>query len=207
MLRTAFTELVGCSIPIQQAGMGSLANPRLAAAVANAGAQGMVSVGWLPPELLADILDKLRRETSGVFGCNFLMPYVRENVRECVAVAASRSRVIDFFWSDPDLSLVEIVHSEGALACWQVGSKAEAVAAAEAGCDLIVAQGIEAGGHVRGRVGLLALLNEVLDVIDIPVIAAGGIGTGRTMAAALAAGASAVLDVDGGDGFALAATQ
>jgi len=192
MLRTAFTELVGCSVPIQQAGMGFFANPRLAAAIANAGAQGMVSVGALPPNLLADILDKLGGETSGVFGCNFLLPYEREHIRECVAVAASRSRVVDFFWGDPGRSLVDIVHSEGALACWQVGSKNEAVAAAEAGCDLIVAQGIEAGGHVRGRISLLALLNEVLEAVDVPVIAAGGIGTGRSMAAALAAGASAV---------------
>lgn len=192
MLRTAFTDLVGCNVPIQQAGMGSLAIPQLAAAVANAGAQGMVSVGWLPPELLTNVLDKLRQETSGVFGCNFLIPYGREEIRECVAVAASRARVVDFFWGDPDPSLVEIVHGEGALACWQIGSRDEAVAAARAGCDLIVAQGIEAGGHVRGRIGLLALLSEVLEAVDVPVVAAGGIGTGRAMAAALAAGASAV---------------
>ena len=192
MLTTRFTELVGCSIPIQQAGMGGLANPHLAAAVANAGAQGMVSVAGLPPDLLASILDKLRKETSGVFGCNFLFPFVGEELREAVAVAASRSRVIDFFWGEPDPSLVQIVHSKGALACWQVGSKTEAVKAAEAGCDLIAAQGIEAGGHVRGQIGLIALLSEVLEAVEVPVIAAGGIGGGRAMAAALAAGASAV---------------
>ncbi len=192
MLNTRFTELVGCSIPIQQAGLGGLANPQLAAAVANAGAQGMVSVSGLPPDLLAGILDKLRKETSGVFGCNFLFPFVGEELREAVAVAASRSRVIDFFWGEPDPSLVQVVHSKGALACWQVGSRAEAVKAAEAGCDLIVAQGIEAGGHVRGQIGLLTLLSEVLEAVEVPVIAAGGIGGGRAMAAALATGASAV---------------
>ncbi|OLC30842.1 MAG: hypothetical protein AUH31_03940 [Armatimonadetes bacterium 13_1_40CM_64_14] len=192
VLNTRFTELVGCSIPIQQAGMGGLANPQLAAAVASAGAQGMVSVAGLPTDLLAGILDNLRKETSGVFGCNFLIPFVGEEHREAVAVAASRSRVIDFFWGEPDSSLVQIVHSGGALACWQVGSKTEAVKAAEAGCDLIVAQGIEAGGHIRGRIGLLALLSEVLEAVEVPVIAAGGIGSGRAMAAALATGASAV---------------
>jgi nitronate monooxygenase len=84
------------------------------------------------------------------------------------------------------------VHAGGALACWQVGSRDEALAAARAGCDLIVAQGVEAGGHIRGRIGLFPLLAEVLDAVATPVIAAGGIGSGRTMAAALAAGASAV---------------
>ncbi len=192
MLKTRFTELVGCSVPIQQAGMGMLANPRLAAAAANAGGLGMLSVNWLPLELLAGVLDRLRKETAGVFGCNFLIPSDGEQLHERVAVAASRARVIDFFWRDPDPVLVKTVHGEGALACWQVGSRSEAVAAAEAGCDLIVAQGVEAGGHVRGRIGLLALLSEVLEAVDVPVVAAGGIGTGRAMAAALAAGASAV---------------
>jgi NAD(P)H-dependent flavin oxidoreductase YrpB (nitropropane dioxygenase family) len=113
-------------------------------------------------------------------------------VEECIAAAARRVRVVDFFYSDPDAALVEIVHREGALACWQVGSKEEATAAVQAGCDFIIAQGIEAGGHVRGRVGLLPLLSEVLDAVDVPVLAAGGIGSGRAMAAALAAGADGV---------------
>src|SRR5207244_2196363 len=83
--------------------------------------------------------------------------------------AAARARVVEFFYDQPDAGLVEIVHRGGALACWQVGSGAEALAAAAAGCDLIVAQGTEAGGHVRGRIGLLPLLGEVLDGVDLPV--------------------------------------
>jgi nitronate monooxygenase len=130
MLRTRFTELVGCSVPIQQAPI--TMNPRLAAAVATAGGLGMVGVTFLSPDMIA---------------------------------AAARAKVVEFFYSDPDRSLVELVHGQGALAGWQVGSCAEAVAAAKAGCDFIVAQGIEAGGHVRGRIGLLALLSEVLDAV------------------------------------------
>jgi nitronate monooxygenase len=84
------------------------------------------------------------------------------------------------------------VHAGGALAGWQVGSVAEAVHAADAGCDLVVAQGAEAGGHVRGTVALMPLLAAVLDAVSVPVVAAGGIATARQMAAALAAGASAV---------------
>jgi nitronate monooxygenase len=196
MLNTRFTELVGCAVPIQQAGMGSPANPRLAAAVANAGGQGMVSVygGYGgPPENVAKLLANTRERTTGVFGANFIMKWVEPYVaHETVRVAAEHANVVEFFYTDPDANLVEIVHSEGALACWQVGSRAEAVSAVEAGCDFIVAQGIEAGGHVRGTIGLLALLEQVLEAVDVPVIAAGGIGSGRAMAAVLAAGADGV---------------
>jgi NAD(P)H-dependent flavin oxidoreductase YrpB (nitropropane dioxygenase family) len=87
---------------------------------------------------------------------------------------------------------VERVHAAGALACWQVGSADEAQAAEKAGCDLIVAQGVEAGGHVRGQIGLLTLLDQVLRRVEVPIIAAGGIGSGRAMATALAGGATAV---------------
>lgn len=196
MLTTRFTELVGCSVPIQQAGMGSgIATPRLAAAVANAGGLGMVSVYGddYTPDVVARVLDNAREQTTGAIGANFLMPGVDPAlVEESVAAAARHARVVDFFWGDPDPGLVKIVHAAGALACWQVGSREEAVAAADAGCDFIIAQCIEAGGHVRGRIGVLALLDEVLVAVDVPVLAGGGIGTGRAVAAVLAAGAAGV---------------
>ena len=196
MLTTRFTELVGCSAPIQQAGMGSHSTPRLAAAVANAGGLGMVSVYGIyggPPANVAKILETTRTQTSGVFGANFIMKWVEpELAHETVRAAAEYAQVVEFFYSDPDPVLVEIVHSEDALACWQVGSCEEAIAAVDAGCDFIVVQGIEAGGHVRGTVGLLALLDQVLGAVDVPVVAAGGIGSGRAMAAVLAAGADGV---------------
>jgi NAD(P)H-dependent flavin oxidoreductase YrpB (nitropropane dioxygenase family) len=191
MLRTRFTDLVGCSVPIQLAPVDAWL--RLAAAVSEAGGLGMVPVYGSAPAVIAEVLDTLRRLTTGPIGANFVMRFVEPSVaEECVAAAARRVRVVDFFYSDPDAALVEIVHRAGALACWQVGSKQEAAAAVQAGCDFIIAQGIEAGGHVRGRVGLLALLSEVLDAVDVPVLAAGGIGSARAMAAALAAGADGV---------------
>jgi NAD(P)H-dependent flavin oxidoreductase YrpB (nitropropane dioxygenase family) len=189
MLTTRFTTLVGCTAPVQQAGMGGVATLDLAAAVASAGGLGMLGGVRLPAPLLADVLDRLRKQTSGACGVNFLMPFLD---RQCVEVAADKARVVEFFYGDPDPNLVQLVHAGGALACWQVGSVDEARAAADAGCDLIVAQGVEAGGHVRGRIGLLALLDQVLDEVDVPVIAAGGIATPRAMAAALVAGAAAV---------------
>jgi nitronate monooxygenase len=187
---TRFTDLAGCALPLQQAPMGGVAaGPDMAAAVARAGAHGMVAAVMLSPTALAAVLDAIPEDVRGSCGVNFLVPFVD---RECVALAASRVRVVDFFHGDPDPTLVALAHSGGALVSWQVGSAPEARAAAEAGCDLVVAQGVEAGGHVRGRLGLLPLLAEVLVSVDVPVVAAGGIATARGVAAALAAGAAAV---------------
>lgn len=173
--------------------MGGLDNSRLAAAVANAGALGMVPVGGLSPERASKVLDDVKMNTSGAFGANITGPFEEvENMRMLVDAGARGGKVVEFFYGWPDPSLVKAVHSQGALASWQLGSKEEAIAAEEAGCDLIVAQGIEAGGHIRGKVGLMALLDEVIESVKIPIVAAGGIGSGRSMAAALAAGASAV---------------
>jgi NAD(P)H-dependent flavin oxidoreductase YrpB (nitropropane dioxygenase family) len=116
-----------------------------------------------------------------------------QSPREFIEQAAKVGRVVEFFFSDPNAEFVRIVHDHGALVSWQVGSVDEARRAAEIGCDIIVAQGVEVGGHVRGTVGLVNLLCDVLEAVpDIPVVAAGGIGTGRAMAAALAAGADGV---------------
>jgi len=192
LLTTRFTQLVGCSAPIQQAAIGSLSNPPLAAAVSNAGGLGMMAVYGAPPAEVEDALKKLRTLTTAPIGVNFILNFMDPGqVRECVSAAAA-AQVIEFFYSDPDQSLVAQIHEVGALACWQVGSRDEAAAAADAGCDFIVAQGIEAGGHVRGRIGLLPLLDQVLKAVRVPVLAAGGIGTGRAMAAALSAGADGV---------------
>ena len=187
-METAFTRLVGCAVPIQLAGMGSILSAELAAAVSNAGALGQLT-------LTGDVQDASRRLdllsslTSKPFGVNLLIPYLD---RQVVELAAGRARVIDFFWGDPDPDLVRLVHNAGALASWQVGSTEEAVAAEAAGCDFIIAQGFEAGGHIRGRLGLLPLLSSVLDSVSVPVLAAGGIGNGRSIAAVLAAGAAGV---------------
>jgi nitronate monooxygenase len=188
-LSTSFTQLVGCRLPIQQAGMGGTATPELAAAVTGAGGLGTVAAVLLSAAELAEELDQLCEVARGPFGVNFIVPFLQ---RDCVEAAASRAKVVEFHFGTPDRSLVDLVHRGGALACWQIGTLENALAAVDAGCDLIIAQGIEAGGHVTARIGLFPLLDEILDVVKVPVIAAGGIGSGRTMAAALAAGASAV---------------
>ena len=188
MLRTAFTGLTGCRVPIQLAPM-PVVSLELATAVAEAGGLAMFSGLRSSAAYLVDMLDKVASRTGARAGVNFIIRFLDT---ETVKAVAPRASVVEFFYGDPDRMLVELAHAGGALACWHVGSREEAAAAERAGCDLIAAKGIEAGGHVRGSVGLFPLLGEVLDAVRIPVIASGGVGTARSMAAALAAGAAAV---------------
>jgi len=189
MLTTRFTELVGCDIPLQQAGMGGVATADLAAAVSEAGALGMAAGAALPADELKVRLEAVKERTTKPFGVNFLMPFLDT---AAVEVAAANAKVVEFFYADPDPKLVDLTHAGGALAAWQVGDADEAKAAHQAGCDLVVAQGVEAGGHVRGTIGLLPLLDAVLRATpDVPVVAAGGIGTAHAVKAVLAAGADA----------------
>jgi nitronate monooxygenase len=187
VLRSPFTELVGCAAPIQLAPMPGAATPELVAAVASAGGVGMLGAPLFSADALARALGGIAERTRGAFGAGFLVPFLD---RAALEVAASRARVVDFFYAEPDAELVGIVHRGGALAGWQVGSREEALAAVRAGCDFVAVQGTEAGGHVRGRLGLLPLLARVLDAVDVPVLAAGGIATPRDLAAVLAAGAA-----------------
>lgn len=189
MLPTKFSQLVSCELPIQQAGMGGVASPDLAVAVSDAGGLGTLALHTMPAAMVAETLDAIARRTTAPLAFNVLMPFLD---RDAVEAASSRCRLVEFFYGDPDADLVGLVHDGGALAAWQVGSVGEAEAARDAGCDVVIAQGVEAGGHVRGRVGLLTLLASVVDVVDAPVVAAGGIGSARTAAAAFMAGADAV---------------
>ena len=114
----------------------------------------------------------------GRLGVNFLMPFLD---LASVEAAAPRVAVIDFFYGDPDAGLVARAHQGGALVSWQVGDADEARAAIDAGCDFVIAQGTEAGGHVRGRLPLAEALEGVLSAVTVPVLAAGGIATGATV--------------------------
>jgi NAD(P)H-dependent flavin oxidoreductase YrpB (nitropropane dioxygenase family) len=188
VIATSFTKLVGVSAPIQLAAMPGIATPDLVAAVADAGALGMLGATLLSAAALEEVLEQLSPRTKGVFGVNFLIPFLDP---ACLAVAARRARVVEFFYGEPDASLIASARAFGALVSWQVGSLAEAVAAERAGCDFIVVQGTEAGGHVRGETSLLPLLSRVLDVVRVPVVAAGGIGSARSLAGVLACGSGA----------------
>ncbi len=166
---TRFTNLVGCTLPVQLAAMGGVGTTELAAAVTKAGGLGMVPAGTQP--------------AGGACGVNFLMPFA-PSIDE-VAAAARQCRVVEFFYADPRADVVAAAHDGGAVAGWQVGSPAEAVAAEKAGCDYVVAQGIEAGGHVRGGQTLDDVLAQVLSSVRIPVVAAGGIAAAERAAAVI----------------------
>ena len=189
MFSSRFTDLVGCDYPIQQAGFGASAVSRLAAAVSNAGGLGMIGGVMLPPDRVFEEIEATQKLTDRPFGINFICEFLDRSI---VKTVAQQCRVVEFFWGDPEPDLVEAVHSGGALAAWQVGSASEGIRAAEVGCDLVVAQGVEAGGHVRGLTGLSTLLEELHDQVDVVLVGAGGIGSGRKMVAAMVAGADAV---------------
>jgi nitronate monooxygenase len=185
-LATRYTELTGCRVPVQQAPMGSVSTAALAVAVADAGGVGSITALGMTAAQLDKVLAGMTARTTGILAANFLTGDIDT---DAVAAAAARVPIVDFFWADPDPALVEVAHRGGALACWQVGSLDEARAAADAGCDVVAVQGTEAGGHVRGQSPLLPLLESVLGRVEVPVLAAGGVGDARAFAAALAAGA------------------
>jgi nitronate monooxygenase len=173
---TRFTDLIGCRLPLQLAAMGGVGTTELAAAVVSAGGMGMVPSGQEP--------------TGGACGVNFLMPF-KPSLAD-IGEAAGRFRVVEFFYDDPRADVIGAAHAGGALAGWQVGSAAEAAAAEECGCDYVVAQGTEAGGHVRGKQPLGEILPAVLGAVDAPVVAAGGVATAERFAELLTMGADAV---------------
>ena len=187
-----FTGLVGCRVAIQLAAMGAVSTPALAGAVAGAGGLGMLSGTALPPDELDRQLSSAVAAAAGgggAVGVGFLMPFLDVAAFEA---AASAARLVECFYGDPDADLARRAHDAGALLSWQVGSLDEALRAVDAGCDLVVLQGTEAGGHVRGASGLIDLVSTARPRLEVPVIAAGGIGTPERATEALAAGADAV---------------
>lgn len=186
-MQTAFTRLVGCEIPVQQAPIGfAAAEPELPAAVAAAGGHGMLAAVRMPATVLSDRLDALNAATRA-YGVNFIQPMLETDVLD---VAAAKAPLIELYFGDADPELIARARAQGALVARQVVSAREAKAAVDAGCDLVVARSIEAGGRTSGGIGLLPLLDSVLDAVSVPVLAAGGIATRRGVAAVLAAGAS-----------------
>jgi NAD(P)H-dependent flavin oxidoreductase YrpB (nitropropane dioxygenase family) len=192
MLKTRLCRDLAIDHPIFSAPLGGgNAGPELAAAVSNAGGLGLLGMGGLPAPAIREQIRDTRNRTSKPFGVGLLLPLLQGG--EVEACVEERVSVLLLFWGDV-APHVEKAKRAGIRVFAQVGSVAEAKAAAAAGVDGIVAQGFEAGGHVRGTTSLVSLVPAVLQAVaPLPVIAAGGIATGRGLIAALGLGAQAVL--------------
>lgn len=185
MLITALCDLLEIRAPIIQAPIA--ATPRLAAAVADAGAFGMLGLTWTPAGEIGPLIEETRQLTSGRFGANLVIAEPQQERLD--AVLSAGVPLVSLFWGDPS-PYIEKIHAGGALAAYTAGSAEEARRAVQAGADLIVAQGWEAGGHVWGTVATLPLIPAVVDACaPVPVVAAGGIADGRGLASALVLGA------------------
>jgi NAD(P)H-dependent flavin oxidoreductase YrpB (nitropropane dioxygenase family) len=184
-MRTPVCALLGIEQPIVQAPMAAV--PRLAAAVSNAGALGMVTLTW--SEDAGAVIRETAALTTRPFGGNLVL--TEDHHRRLDAALEAGLRIVSFFWGDPS-GYVQQVHDAGGVVLHTVGTAEEARRAVASGADVIVAQGWEAGGHVWGTVATLPLVPAVVDAVDpVPVIAAGGIGDARGVAAVLALGAQA----------------
>jgi NAD(P)H-dependent flavin oxidoreductase YrpB (nitropropane dioxygenase family) len=188
-LATPLCDLLGIELPVVQAPIGSATCPELAAAVSGAGALGTLALTWTAPDRCSERIRRTQALTDRPFAVNLVLDWDhRDRIEIC---ARERVALISTFWGDP-APYVELIHGAGSLHIHTVGSAAEALAAAEAGVDVIVAQGAEAGGHVRGATSTLTLVPAVVDAVrPIPVIAAGGIADARGLVAVLALGAQA----------------
>jgi NAD(P)H-dependent flavin oxidoreductase YrpB (nitropropane dioxygenase family) len=188
-LTTPLCTLLGIDLPIIQAPIGSSSTPELAAAVSEAGGLGMLAQTWFEVPEVRDRLRRARSLTGRPVGVNLILDLpIRDKLDACLEEGAT---VVSTFWGDPG-PVRDVIRAAGALHLHTVGSVADAVLAAERGVDGLVAQGWEAGGHVHGTIGSMALVPAVVDTVaPLPVIAAGGIADGRGIVAALALGAQA----------------
>ncbi|MCF8564661.1 nitronate monooxygenase [Alicyclobacillus tolerans] len=190
MLRTCLTELLKIDYPIIQAPIGSASCPKLASAVSNAGGLGMLALSWRSMDEVREVVRETKQMTTKPFGVNLVLEWdQRDRLRICLEEGV---KIISLFWGDPT-PYVQQIHDAGALVIHTVGSAEEARIAVNAGVDVIVAQGWEAGGHVWGKIASMPLLPNVVDAVSpVPVVAAGGISDGRGIVSALALGASGV---------------
>jgi enoyl-[acyl-carrier protein] reductase II len=203
VLRTVLCERLGLDYPICQAGMGWIARDALAAAVSAAGGLGVIGAeGYTPDELRAAI----RRVRAAVgerpFGVDILFGAVKSArsagvdayegnvVRQIEVALDERVPVLVSGLGSPQAILDE-AHARGITVMSVIGNVRHARRLAAAGVDFLIAQGHEAGGHT-GRIGTFTLVPQVVDAVDVPVLAAGGIGDGRGLVAALALGACGV---------------
>ena len=183
------TTLFGTKYPLIQGGMANIATAQLASAVSNAGALGLVGAGGMNSEMLRDNIRKCGEMTSKPFGVNIMLMHplveemahivVEEGVKIVTTGAGNPSKYIDM-WKAAGIKVIPVVPSV---------TLAKRVV--RAGADAVIVEGCEAGGHI-GEITTMAIVPQVVDAVDVPVIAAGGIASGRQVLAVFALGASGV---------------
>jgi nitronate monooxygenase len=188
MLHTLLTDHWGLRYPIVGAPMAGVTNGRMARAITQAGGLGMIGVGSATPTSYIEEEAAVARGSDGTrFGIGLMIWAIERRPELLEAAIVARPFLLSLSFGSP-APYVERVHAAGITIATQVNSVRRAREAAQGGVDVVVAQGTEAGGHT-GRVGTLPLLQAVLEAVETPVLAAGGIASARGVAAVLAAGA------------------
>ena len=189
VLRTRLTDLVGIRYPIVQTGMGWVATPQLAAATSAAGGLGILAAATMSLDELRRAVKEVRERTDAPFGVN--MRADQADVGERVDLLIREGVRVASFAMAPKQDLIKRLQDGGVLVMPSIGAKRHAEKVAAWGVDAILVQGGEGGGHT-GSVPTSLLLPQVVDTVDVPVVAAGGYFDGRGLVAALAYGASGI---------------
>ena len=192
-LHTPLCDILGCRYPILQAGMGGVARSELVAAVTEAGGYGFLGMVREAPDLIAQEIDAVRASTDGPFGVNLIPAATDPALLEAELAVCLEKQIhsLCFFW-DVRADVIARARGAGCRVLYQVGSVEDAVEAETAGSDAVIAQGFEAGGHVRGKVSSLVLVPQVVRAVSVPVVASGGFTSGESLIAALALGAQGI---------------
>ena len=188
-LHTPICDLLGSRYPIIQTAMGWVAKPQLVAASSNAGAFGFLSGAVMQPKEVSAAIDEIRSKTSAPFGVNFHM--FQPGAKEIVEILIAKKVKAVSFGRGPDKAMIARFKEAGILCIPTVGAVKHAQKMVQLGVDAVVVQGGEGGGHT-GSVASTILLPQVLDAVNVPVMAAGGFGDGRGLVAALAYGAQGI---------------
>lgn len=189
---SALCDLVGCERPIVQAPVGGCATAELIAAVGTGGGLGLLPATWLTPEQAVAEVAAIRTASDRPFGVNLVLRFPIDDLLD--ALLDVRTPVITFSWGVPGRDRVRRCHDVGAIVAVQVGTPTPAPDLIADGVDLLIVQGVEAGGHVQSTTTLASLLPTVLAVAgSTPVIAAGGLAAADDVARVIAAGASGAM--------------